>query len=146
MIHGLAPRLYGPLVRHELRKRIEGGLADHRAGVLSTNGTGGAWAVPVRYRADGLEIAALLPSWTDVAFFAGDGREVLLVIDDEEQRGRRWIQYRGTAHVDDPSGDRRRAGVGVEHRRYLTVRLHPTRIDLIDERRGWGVLESLEIT
>jgi len=46
----------------------------------------------------------------------------------------RWLQYRGTAHIADSTDER-----------YATIHIVPERIDLIDEDRGWGVRETLDI-
>jgi len=47
----------------------------------------------------------------------------------------RWMQYGGVAVVADSSSDER----------YVKVHIVPERIDLIDESRGWGVRETLDM-
>jgi len=46
----------------------------------------------------------------------------------------RWLQYHGTAHITDSTDDR-----------YATIHIVPQRIDLVDENRGWGMRETLDI-
>jgi len=46
----------------------------------------------------------------------------------------RWLQYLGTACIADSSDER-----------YATIHIMPERIDLIDESRGWGARETLDL-
>jgi hypothetical protein len=133
-------------------------LGRHQVCLLSTNGAGGVWAIPVRYRSQGLEVVCLAPRWADAAFYLEQDPRLLLIVPDRpplpagkgEPVGElRWLQYRGNAELlaspnwaellpedvsRSPPGDR-----------YLAIHVKPWRIDLIDESQGWGVLETLEI-
>jgi hypothetical protein len=142
-------------VFNELRDRITAYLANHRVCVVSTSGTLGAWAMPALYRvvANALEVECLLPRWADVTFHLEQDPQVLLIIGDacaqEKRNGLRWLQYRGTAR---PSVAPEWSSLLPEGRstarpeeRYVAMRIKPARIDLIDETRGWGARETLEL-
>ncbi len=141
----------------ELRERMAACLAQHQVGVLSTAGSGGAWVMPVRYRplagtcgSHGLEVDCLLPRWADVAYHLEQDPRVMLVVQDTSAPALRWLQVRGTARpVEKPDW----AGLLPEETHatvppdslYLVVRVTPERIDLLDESRGWGVRETLDL-
>lgn len=136
-------------VQQELRERMRTYLAEHRIAVAGTVGPGRAWAMPARYRPAGLELDVLLPRWADVAFHLEQDPQVLLVVLlSGGGEPLRWLEYQGTAHpVNKPDW----TGLlpdGVSparaHWLYALVRVSPTRIDLLDEGKGWGVRETLE--
>jgi nitroimidazol reductase NimA-like FMN-containing flavoprotein (pyridoxamine 5'-phosphate oxidase superfamily) len=140
----------------KLRERMAAYLTQHRVCVLSTAGSEDAWAMPVRYRNHGLEVDCLLPRWADVAYHLEQDPRVMLVILDTRETSEvwppalRWLQVRGTARpVEGPDW----AGLLPEDTHtsvppdslYLVVRVTPERIDLLDESRGWGVRETLDL-
>ncbi len=113
---------------NELRHRMAAYLAQHTICILSTAGTQGAWAMPVRYRPrqgtfgrQGLEVECLVPRWADVAYQLEQNPHVLLVIPSQisdcglriadgqtaphsalrtpQFSGLRWLQIAGTAEV-----------------------------------------------
>jgi len=141
-------------VQDELRARLADYLSQHRAGVLSTAGSVGAWATLVRYHSHDLEIDCLVPSWADAAYYLEQDPRVLLVITSPPQArgsegGLRWLEVRGTAR---PVADPDWAALLLDERpdarpadRYRVVRVTPQRLDLFDESRGWGVRETLEL-
>lgn len=128
----------------KLRDQLTAFLSQHQTGVLSalTASPVGAWAVPVLYRASGLQVECLVPRWSEVAFYLEENsRVVLTVAGDGPGQPRRWLTYQGSARplettTLEPQLDRQ----------YRAVLLQPERLDLVDERRGWGARETLEIS
>ncbi|MBI3760448.1 MAG: hypothetical protein HY260_01110 [Chloroflexi bacterium] len=134
----------------ELRARMIAHLSQHCAGVLSAAGAPGAWAMPVRYRSRGLEVDCLLPRWADAGYHLQQNPHAVLVIQETNgSTGQRWLQYRGIAQpVTSPDWKEWLTGetpTALADGLYLVVHLTPERIDLIDESRGWGARETLEI-
>lgn len=146
---------------NELRDRIAAYLSNHRVCIISTSGTLGAWAMPAVCRpvANGLELECLLPRWADVTFHLEQNPRVLLIIHDppptSPNRGEpggcelRWLQYLGTAHPIATPEWSSWLPEGVSNarpeERYVAMRIKPERIDLIDETRGWGARETLDV-
>jgi hypothetical protein len=140
-----------------LRERIAAYLDERRVCILSTTGPEGARAMPVSYRSQGLEVTCLLPRWSDVAYDVQQAPRVMLIILDADtsvEQGRatpgmRWLQYAGTARlVERPDWSvwaRDVRPTAPPDELYLIVRVIPRRIDLIDEGRGWGVRETLDL-
>jgi hypothetical protein len=71
----------------KLRDQMAAYFSQHRVCVLSTAGSQGAWAMPVRYRNHGLELECLLPRWTDVAYHLEQDPRVMVVILDTPLSG-----------------------------------------------------------
>jgi hypothetical protein len=136
----------------ELRDHISAYLAEHQVLVVSTNGATGAQAIPVRYwscqERQTLGIECLVPRWADVAYELEANPEVLLTVHDESEPGLRWLQLRGKAcPLAEPDWGQLLPGgppAAQAAARYLAIRVLPERIDLVDERRGWGVRETLD--
>jgi len=151
----------------KLRDQIAAYLAHHDVCVLSTTGSQGAWAMPVRYRLlpgtfgnHGLEVECLVPRWTDVAYHLEQDPHVLLVVHDyspsmsppqvgESEGGLRWLQVQGIAR---PVAAPDWAGLlptwtsaTTPDTLYLVVRVMPERVDLFDESCGWGARETVEL-
>jgi hypothetical protein len=130
-----------------LREKLADCLARQHVCVLSTHGPDGMWAIPVHCRSHGLELDCLVPRWADAAFYLEQDSRLLLIMHSAEAGALRWLQYRGTAQAqavpDWAAGLPEEAGNRPEER-YLSIHVMPSRIDLIDESQGWGVLESLE--
>ena len=140
----------------ELRDCIVAYLLKHRQCILTTSGATGAWAMPAPYRplaeAVGsriLDVECLLPRWADVLYHLEQCPEVLLIVLDAQGAGLRWLQYQGTAQgVDMPDWPRLLPKEVFPVRpedRYSVVRVTPHRIDFIDETRGWGARETLDL-
>jgi nitroimidazol reductase NimA-like FMN-containing flavoprotein (pyridoxamine 5'-phosphate oxidase superfamily) len=121
----------------QLRAQIIGELQERRIGVLSAGGELGPHALPVQYRLDGIEVRCLLPRWSEIAYALEENARVLLVVLSAPESEKRWVRYQGTAELI-PSLD------SADDRFYL-VRIRPARIDLIDEGRGWGARETLDL-
>lgn len=118
----------------ELRDRLITYLSRNRVCVITTNGSGGAWAVAAQYHNDGLLLNCRVPRWCDAVYHLElDPRTVVIVVD-EHPAQLRWLEYRGTAHI-----------VDTPDQRHVAVSITPERVDLIDERHGWGARESLDL-
>ncbi len=145
----------------QLHARIAAFLAAHDVGLLSAAGPEGVWAMPVRYRplpGRGLAVACLLPAWADAAYFLEQAPRVLLVINDLPQSPLpgetaggtlRWLQIRGRADPivapDWTLWPARGTPTVPPDALYRAVRVTPARLDLFDERWGWGARETLEL-
>ncbi len=130
----------------ELRDRITAFIAQHQICVIGTKGAAGAWVVPAWHYNHGLEIVCLLPRWSDALYFLEQDPRVMVIIPDTQSKALRWLQYSGSAQVIQPQE--------IEHTcppnmpvddRYAAVRITAERIDLIDENRGWGRRETLDL-
>ena len=116
----------------ELRNRVISYLSQNRMCVIATSGSLGAWAAPAQYDNVGLELNCRLPRWSDALFHIEQEPRVMAIIQDVNPL--RWMQYRGTARI----------SVSTDER-YATIHIMPERIDMIDEDRGWGIRETLDI-
>lgn len=130
----------------ELRDRMARALAERQAGVLGAATPVGPCCLPVRYRAWALQVECLVPLWSEIAQVADESPSVLLVV---LLDGGRWLQYRGRARPAPAPGrgvltGRLPWGALIADL-YVLLRLEPTRIELFDETRGWGVRETLDL-
>jgi hypothetical protein len=143
-------------VLDELRDRMAAYLATHRVCIVSTQGTASSSAVLARYHlvqdADGrqaLQVDCLVPRWADVTYHLEQNPGLLVIVPDLQGDGLGWLQIRGAArpvlacdwtewHAAETSD------VRIEDR-YLAMRVTPQRIDLVDERQGWGISETLDM-
>lgn len=128
-----------------LREQMTAALAQHRACVLVT-GEPSPSAVPVRCRSVGLDVDCLIPHWADAAWAVGEGRPVSLLFLGGGDPGTRWLSYQGFASPISllalgPFG--LSASTDTAHR-FRAIRVQPSRIDVVDESRGWGVLDTFE--
>lgn len=134
---------------NQLRDQIASYLSHHGVCVLSTASGQGAWAMPVRYRSLGLEVECLVPRWADVAYHLEQNPHVLLIIQTCYASGLRWLQIQGLARpVVAPDWAELLPGwmsTAPPGDLYLVFHVTPQRIDLVDESRGWGVCETLEL-
>jgi len=121
-------------VLEELRDRVTTYLSRNRVCVITTNGSGGAWAVAAQYRNDGLLLNCRVPRWYDAIYHLELDPRTIVIVVDEQLTQLRWLEYRGTAQIVDSSDQR-----------YVDVRIAPERVDLIDEMHGWGARESLDV-
>lgn len=119
----------------ELHERMARYLSQQQVCVISTTGTLGAWAVVAHYHSQGLALDCWLPRWSDAVYYLEQDPRALVIVYDAQSGQTRWLQYRGTACVDDSSADARQ----------VAVHITPERLDLIDESHGWGARETLEI-
>ena len=133
----------------KLRDRIAAYLSAHRVCILSTIGPEGARAMPARYRSVGLEIDCLLPRWADVVYHLEQDPRVALAVQDDSVSPLRWLCCLGAARlVEQPDWDAllpAGAHIPTPDELYLVVRVTPRRIDLLDETRGWGARETLDM-
>jgi len=121
-------------VLDELRDRVITFLSRYQVCVITTYGSGGAWALAAQYENDGLLLNCRLPRWCDAIYNLEQDPRTIVIVVDEQSTPFRWLEYRGIAHMVDSS----------DHR-YISVQITPERVDLIDERLGWGARESLDI-
>ncbi len=119
----------------QLRERIAAYLAQNQVCVISTSGCFGASSVTARYQNRGLELDCQVPRWSDAVYRLEQDPHALVIIADPQSNSLRWLQVHGTARVAAPAaGDR-----------YVAVHITPARVDLVDESRGWGERETLDI-
>lgn len=132
----------------ELRDRIISFASQYRVCIISTSGPSGAWAMPAWHSLIGIEMVCWLPRWSDVLYYLENDPRVMLVILDDQSEKLRWLQFRGTARVIDPA-DWEQVPEEVADGRfdegYVAIQVTPLRIDLIDESRGWGARETLDV-
>lgn len=119
----------------KLRDQIIRELAAHSVGVLTLATPAGPLAMPVRYQPRGLEVDCLLPRWSDVAYHLEQPGPVMLVVLVPPGDEQRWLRYEGVCQPPAGTDDL-----------YQAVTIRPVRIDLIDQRKGWGARETLEFT
>lgn len=117
-------------------------LARFDVGVLYVPG---ASLLPVRYRSQRLAVECLIPRWSDLAYALEEQPVATLITPAGDPVS--WLQYQGLARLSDtPDWDellqdsRLPLPVG-----YLRIAIQPKRLDLFDERRGWGFRETLEL-
>ena len=118
-----------------------------RFAILSSHG----YALPVRFRVRGAVVECRVPTWSGVGDLLEETGEVTLVAAEETGRDPclRWLFIRGSAAVVPhpdwqglvPPRPQRLATDDL----YQLVRVEPKRIELIDEQRGWGVRETIDL-
>ncbi len=118
-----------------LRERIIRYLAQNQTCVLTTSGAVGACAIPAQYQSHGLEIDCLLPAWSVALYHLERDPRALIIVPDIPSGASRWLEYRGIAQS---------SPCGLD-KRYVAVHFTPERVDLIDENRGWGARETMEV-
>jgi len=119
----------------ELRERIAAYLSQNQVCVISTSGCQGAWSVTAQYQNRGLELDCRVPRWSDALYHLEQDPHVLVIVLAAQPESARWLQYRGIARIDSAAADDR----------YVAVRITPERVDLVDEGRGWGARETLDV-
>ncbi len=119
----------------ELRDRIVAYLSQNQVCIISTSGRQGAWSVTAPYRNRGLELECRVPRWSDALYHVEQDPCVVVIILDAQSNSSRWLQYRGIARIDSATADDR----------YIAVHITPERVDLMDESRGWGARETLDM-
>ncbi len=136
-----------------LRQRMQAHLSMNRIGVLTVAGPEGICAMPVRYRVENLELDCLVPRWADIVYHLerNPGATLIVVstfpspVDDRLS----WLQYKGNGWpvaapnwrglLPDRASEAQAADL------YAVIHLVPERIDLLDESKGWGARETLEM-
>ncbi len=132
----------------QLRDRMTGYLATHTVGVLSAGRRNGVEASVVRYHNHGLQVECLVPRWAGAAYYLQKQSRMVLIIPTENE-STCWMQYVGVAGVAAEGSWTHFAEALTSpytlQDRYLLVEITPRRIDLIDQRHGWGARETLEL-
>lgn len=118
----------------ELRNRVILFLAQNHICMVATNGTECATAIQLQYESDGLILNCRLPRWSDTYYYIVQEQRVIAIIPELQSNSTRWLQYRGTALIND-----------THDLSYVTIQLKPERIDLFDESRGMGTRETLDM-
>jgi hypothetical protein len=117
-----------------LRDQVISFLSQNSVCIIATSGSFGAWAVPAPYENKGLELICRLPRWSDAFYHIEQEPRVMAIVMDSRATTLRWMQYHGVARITDATDDR-----------YVTILITPQHIDLIDESRGWGARETLDL-
>lgn len=107
------------------------------------------YALPVRFRVRGPAVECRVPTWSGVGDMLTASGEVTLVAVADSEPELSWLFVRGPATVvPEPEW----AGllppdVGRvdPDDLYQLIRIQPRRIELIDERRGWGCRETADL-
>lgn len=135
-----------------LRGRMQTYLSRNSVGVLSVAGADNISAMPVRYRVKNLNLDCLVPRWADIAYNIESHPDVLIVVLTALSPPTDllcWLQYQGKARPVASPDWKGLLPEGVSEAlaqdMYLVLSVVPERIDLLDESRGWGARETLEI-
>jgi hypothetical protein len=127
-----------------LRDQMTAYLAENRVATLSTAGVMEASTTLVLYRNNGVALECWAPCWTDTLYHLEQNRQVNLIITLGDQRdGLRWLHYQGRAELA-PAADPPDPPI-LANPLYRRIKVHPWRIDLIDERQGPGIRATLEL-
>ncbi|MBI4671315.1 MAG: hypothetical protein HY741_06560 [Chloroflexi bacterium] len=133
----------------KLRDQIASYLMLHDVCIVSAVSAQGAWAMPVRYHSHGLKVDLVAPRWADVIWYVEQDPNVFLVIESHRAAGLCWLQYQGIAQpVAAPNWTELLPGwksMTAPDDLYQVIRVTPKRIELVDENRGWGARETLEL-
>lgn len=130
----------------QLREEVVTRLARHQFCLLSTSGMNGMWAIPVRCQSLGLEVDCLVPKWSDPAHYLTENPNLLLLFCDLANPSSSWLQYQGRGELISKPDGRWLPASQISHPEslFIVVRARPDRIDVVDEARGWGVIESID--
>lgn len=109
----------------------------------------GQIALAVRFRVRDGAVECRVPTWTGVGDLLTEPTDALLVTHTDAGAHLEWLFVRGPAEVvAEPDWD----GLlvpGTERfgpsELYQLIRIRPRRIELIDERRGWGFRETIDL-
>jgi hypothetical protein len=131
----------------ELRDRIIAFIERHQRAVLSAVGVLDVWAMPICYQNRGVEIGCLVPRWADLLYHIEEDPRVTLVIASGAEC-LHWVQYWGVARPVNSAAWRALHPSSLPTRSldelYQVLHITPRRIDLVDERAGWGRRENLD--
>lgn len=109
----------------------------------------GRYALAVRLQVHEGTVECRVPTWSGVGDLLPDLAEVMLVATCGSARGTRWLFLRGAAAVlpePDWAGWEIPADAGAApDELYQVVQIRPARIEWVDESRGWGVRETLDL-
>lgn len=137
------------MIQSEIAHIIQSQLEHQRLCFLCTAGEQGVRAMPVRYRNSGLTLYCLVPRWADIEFYIEQNPDVLILVSFNSVDALRWIQYSGKAGFDPAAGWKQFSLPGTmemhRHDLYKVIRVEPKRIDYINEEKGWGARETLEL-
>lgn len=133
-----------------LRASIQAYLDAHDCCVVMTAGAAGVSALLVCYRARRLGLECPLPRWAEVTYALEQDPRIVLVVPPVNRDKGRWLHVQGMAElVPAPNWDAlpvQKPVLAAPAELYQVIRVRPRRIDLFDERRGWGSRETLELS
>ena len=131
-------------MKEMLSARTLAGL-DARIAVLQV----GRCLIPSRVRVRGTIVECLVPTWAGLGDMLERPREARLAVVVEAGPALSWVFIRGNASlVMNPDLEGLTLpGVGRANRTdlYESVRVEPVRIEIVDERRGWGYRETVDL-
>lgn len=109
----------------------------------------GKYALPVRFRIRESAVECRIPTWSGIGDLLEEPKELTLVATVETGAHLRWFLVRGEGTVvPDPDWDGLRPQfadrVSLDDLYHL-VRLKPARMELVDEQRGWGFRETVDL-
>lgn len=138
----------------KLQDRFQAYLSSHSICTLITQGMPNPLALIAKYFPAAatsdktLQVDCLIPRWADITYHLEQNPGLILIIPDLPDTPMRWLQYRGSARplrphegIDPAVSDALKGSVAEQ---YQVFRVIPWRVDLIDEDRGWGVVETLD--
>ncbi len=118
---------------------------DRRVAVLGVS----HYAIPVRCRVNGPAVECVVPTWSDVGALLEACNDVTLVAAAQKESALLWVFARGHAYTVAGAAfdgfalpDKAAMETGDL---YQVLRVEPRRIELVDERRGWGCRETLDL-
>ena len=109
----------------------------------------GRYALPVPFRIRAKAVECRVPTWCGVEDLLPEMGEVTLVAAGETGPSLRWLFIRGPGSVvRDPDWEGLQLpaqGSVSPDDLYQVLRVVPKRIELIDEERGWGFRETIDL-
>lgn len=109
----------------------------------------GHYALPVRFRVRGTVVDCQVPIWAGSSDLLKTRADVTLVAAQEAGPDLLWIFARGSAALHPHPDWRGFSDLRNDRARlddlYEMVRIDPKRLELFDERRGWGFRETIDL-
>ncbi|HEY8600835.1 MAG TPA: hypothetical protein VIL85_20530 [Thermomicrobiales bacterium] len=132
-----------------LRRQFTTFLAEHRTGILClSEPAASSWAMPVRYVNRDLTVVCLLPRWSEIAFRLECSHMVTLIVPSSDNSNEHWLSCFGAARLGMMSEWHALwACPGITHAMtdlYEVIEIAPKRLDLFDQRLGWGHRTNLD--
>ena len=109
----------------------------------------GTYSLPARIRVRGRVVECLVPTWAGIGDTLGESGEAMLLAFVEVGPVLTWVFVRGHASlatvVDQEWQGLPGSAPSSRQDLYEMVRLDPVRIEFVDERRGWGYRETVDL-
>ena len=123
--------------------------------ILETIGTGYAvlgmngYSLLVRFRVCGGVVECSVPTWNGLSDLPEKIEAVTLVVINNSETDLSWVFVRGTGRiVENQSWETlipSEHGLVDPEDLYHLLRIEPTRMELFDEKRGWGFRETADL-